>query len=183
MRNVFKFDDRVWLLWAAGILLLPLKWIFAAATAAMVHEMFHSVSVWLLGGRIYTVTVKPFGVVMEADGISGIGETVCALAGPVGSFCLVTVVSRFPMLGICALVQGLFNCLPVYPLDGGRVLRSLLEATVPAHAEWICCWVERAVLLLLFGLAVFLYVRYSPAVFPVLFLVFVIGSALSRKRP
>ncbi len=124
---MIRWDDRVYLYWVLLLLLLPLQWLLAMAIAAAFHELCHMAVVYAVGGRVISLKVRPFGAVMEVEGISGLKEGFCALAGPVGSFLLVFLIRFLPMLGICGLVQGLFNLLPVYPLDGGRILRVLLR--------------------------------------------------------
>ena len=180
---MLRFDNRVWLLWAVLILLLPLNWLMAGTAAAIIHELFHVVAVRMLGGRICSVTIAPFGAVIETDGIDGLREALCALAGPLGSFCLTLCIRFFPMLGVCALVQGCFNLLPVYPLDGGRAMLRILERFIPNQAEKICKCIERAVFFLLLSGAVMASYRYSLGFAPLFFCVFAASSALSRKRP
>lgn len=183
MLNLLRFDNRVWLLWAVWILLLPLKWIFAAAAAACIHEVCHIAAVLLLGGRVRGITVAPLGAVIEVEGVHGYREILCTLAGPVGSFLLMSLIHRFPLLGLCGLVQGVFNLLPVYPLDGGRALAGFLEATVPNQAGMISLWIERIVFFLLMALVIFVSLRYSLGFFPVMFCVLMIINARLRKRP
>ena len=124
---MIRLDDRVWILWAIWILLFPAQWLFGAAAAACVHETGHILAVLLLGGNVQRIDIGPFGAKIHAVGIEGVREALCALAGPAGSFLCLLLIRKLPVLGLCALVQGCFNLLPVYPLDGGRVLSCLLK--------------------------------------------------------
>jgi len=183
MHKVIRFDDRIWLFWAILVLLLPLEWLAAAAFSAVVHEICHVILIRLLGGNICRITVKPFGAVIDTMPMDTFREMLSAAAGPAGSILLSFCMFRFPILGICALVQGLFNCLPVYPLDGGRIVRCLLELTISSGADKIFRWIEGIVLIFLFGMSVYLAQRFSLGFFPVFFCIFVIVKALLRKRP
>lgn len=182
-RSLIRTDERVWLFWAALLLLLPLNWLLAAATAACIHEAAHLAAVRLLGGRIRQIRLEPFGAVIEAEGIGGPQEALCALAGPLGSLLLVLVIHRVPLLGLCGLIQGVFNLLPVYPMDGGRTVLRLLEAVIPEQADRVTAIIEIAVFFLLLGVTVLGAIRYSLGCFPVFFCILAIGRAILRKRP
>ena len=91
---------------------------------------------------------------MEIDGLGHLGEGICALAGPLGSFLLISFCHVLPYTAVCGLFQGLFNLLPVYPLDGGRAIRCLLEGISGQNAGRIADWIEFAVLGFLLVLAV-----------------------------
>lgn len=62
---------------------------------------------------------------MDLSPMTAPREAVCALAGPLGSFVLVSLGKYWPELALMALGQGIFNLIPVYPLDGGRFARCL----------------------------------------------------------
>lgn len=111
------------ILWAFLVLVLPLQLLMAAGAAAVFHELCHILAVRLCGERILFLSVGAGGMLMETTPMTPGRELACTLAGPVGSFLLLLPCRFFPMISLCALVQGCFNLLPVYPLDGGRVLR------------------------------------------------------------
>ena len=123
------------ILWAFLILTLPLKFLLAAVTAALVHECCHAAAVRLCGGRILGLTLGAGGMVMEVPPMGSGRELVCALAGPLGSLLLACL--PCPTLALCAMVQGVFNLLPIAPLDGGRALGCLLDMTIPQHRRRI----------------------------------------------
>jgi len=128
---LIHLDDRVWIIWALWILLIPARWLLGSAAAACVHEAGHILAVLLLGGNVQRIVIGPFGAKIHAEGVEGVREALCALAGPVGSFLCLLLIRTFPVFGLCALVQGCFNLLPVYPLDGGRALSCLLKRKNP----------------------------------------------------
>lgn len=135
MGNKVTFTPGFCLLSALGLLVLPLRWAFGSVLAALVHELAHCLAVWLCGGQILSVTLGGHGAVMEASPMTSGKEAVCALAGPVGSLSVLLIGKYFPEAAICALAQGIYNLLPFYPLDGGRVLRALFS-------RHVCCAVE-----------------------------------------
>lgn len=120
-----------WILGALLILVIPLNWLLAAATAAVFHELSHSAAILLLGGKIHGLKILPDGIRMETSPMTAWQEILCSLVGPAGSLLLVLLGKHTPRIALCALVQGCYNLLPVYPLDGGRALRCLLGWFLP----------------------------------------------------
>lgn len=113
---------------ALTILLLPLRWIFAAFFAAAFHEICHILAVYLCGGRIQQLTIGDRGAVMYAKHMPIRKSILCVLAGPLGSLLLVLLLRWMPRVAICGLFHGIYNLLPIYPLDGGRAIRCICSA-------------------------------------------------------
>lgn len=139
---------------ALMILLVPFGWVLAMLLAASFHELCHYGALRLFGKERLSLRLAFFGASMPLPPLPQWQEILCALAGPVGSLLLFSLVAWFPRLAICGLLQGLSNLMPVYPLDGGRVARGLLTIfSPPPVARKISTWIDRMVycLLLILG--------------------------------
>jgi Zn-dependent protease/CBS domain-containing protein len=123
-------------------------WIMGAVTAlalfasVLLHELGHSVVAKRFGIRVPRITLFVFGGVSEisTEPPSAGVEFWIAIAGPIVSFLLALLfwelrpaVATVPpllaltqYLAILNFVLGLFNLVPGFPLDGGRVFRSLV---------------------------------------------------------
>ena len=149
-RNRVEVTAGFCILWAMLILTLPLKFLLAAMTAAMIHEVCHILAVRFTGGQILGLTLGTGGLTMDVAPMPPGAELLCALAGPIGSLFLGLV--PIPELAVCGVIQGLFNLIPLMPMDGGRALGCLLELTVPDHRPRIQNMLEFLVLGVLLGL-------------------------------
>ncbi len=111
----------------------------------VLHELAHSLVARRYGLPIRGITLFVFGGVseMEEEPSSAGAEFMMAIAGPLSSFALggtfyglALLGGRLgvpaPVIGVTAyvavmnVVLAVFNMLPGFPLDGGRVLRSIL---------------------------------------------------------
>jgi len=111
----------------------------------LLHELAHSIVARRLGVPIKSITLFLFGGVaeLEAEPKSALTELWIAIAGPIMSLALAfgfwslsgmatltstapTGVSVLSYLALINLMLALFNMVPAFPLDGGRVLRAYL---------------------------------------------------------
>jgi stage IV sporulation protein FB len=161
------------LLWAALLMLLPMQWVLAILVSTCVHEFFHAAAIFLCGGRVFRIVIGGRGMTMDTEFIIGFRETLCALAGPLGSFLLMFLWHRFPRVALCGAVQGMYNLLPLFPLDGGRALRSLLFSLLsPPKAKKIYTCIQCIILAILTMTCTVLVFRIGFLVIPVVFLLF-----------
>lgn len=116
---------------------------------ALFHEMGHLACGMMLGLRPKSLKIMPFGLSIEfytipEDYNQKIGKSnqlaikkiMIALAGPMTNFLVVGLVSMIS-LPICSEILtsivyanfliGFFNLLPIYPLDGGRIVEGILQ--------------------------------------------------------
>ena len=112
--------------------------------SVLVHELAHSIVAGARGLRVNSITLFIFGGVssITREPASSKDEFLIAVVGPLTSFLLAVI---FWLLGQAApsgsgvtaiagylafanLLLGVFNIVPGFPLDGGRVLRSIIWA-------------------------------------------------------
>jgi len=130
-------DYSEWLYWIIGIVTSLL--FFASVVA---HELAHSLVGRANGIPIQSITLFIFGGVaqMTREATRPSAELKMAVAGPTcslvisGLFGLLLLIPEIPepvavMISWLAIMNGIlaaFNLIPGFPLDGGRVFRSLL---------------------------------------------------------
>ncbi len=111
--------------------------------SVIVHELAHSVVARRIDIPVKSITLFIFGGMAQItrDARRPSGELAMAAAGPIASFALAALFAVLwvatrrvhepltALSGWLALVNlslGVFNLLPGFPMDGGRILRSLL---------------------------------------------------------
>ena len=124
--------------WTAGIITAALFFL-----SVLVHELAHAFVAQSYGMRVPSITLFIFGGVSSIDGEmrSAGQEFRIAIAGPLSSMALGVLFGGlflllrtggpavvFGYLGFINFVLALFNLLPGFPLDGGRVFRSIVWA-------------------------------------------------------
>lgn len=136
-----------------------------ALAACALHELGHTAAILALGGRVGQLRLTAAGAALtpERRSMFSYGEEILiALAGPAVSLSLAALLAwrgAYLFAGMnCA--AGLFNLLPVAPLDGGRVLQCALSARQgPDRAERTCARLAVLLGLMLIPLGVYLTVQ------------------------
>lgn len=141
--------------------------------SVLVHEMAHVLYALRTGGEVRSITLMIVGGVSEVTELPRRhrDEVLMALAGPVTSVAiaglfflallLLPPVSSFALpfslfyLASLNLILGLFNLVPAFPMDGGRILRGLLAGRIGlVRATNVSAWIGRAFAVLFVGVGV-----------------------------
>ena len=142
------------LLMALMLLILPLEWLLALGLAVMLHELGHILALGLLDVPIFGITLSGRGVLLSVGTMLPHQAFLCALAGPLVSISLWLWVGWIPRAALLGMVQGIFNLLPVLPLDGGRAVAAVLDLCCPGKRDRIMDGIRRCLLLLVLILGV-----------------------------
>ena len=133
MPGGFRFDIT-----AGAALLYPLLyffdesgWFAALLPGMILHELGHWIAVKASGGKVTALRLDIAGLCMNLVGVSRRERLAfCAAAGPAAGLLWTAAASHIPSSwaqksAAAALLVNLFNLLPAFPLDGGRILEGL----------------------------------------------------------
>ncbi|MGC8638860.1 MAG: site-2 protease family protein [Isosphaeraceae bacterium] len=137
----------------------------------MLHEYGHALTARRFGIDTVDITLYPIGGVARLKRMPRApgAELLIALAGPAVNFAIIAVILGLQFIGLIDMVPvmalghfvaalflgnlalGLFNLIPAFPMDGGRVLRALLSGWLGrAQATSVAATIGRA-LAVIFG--------------------------------
>jgi Zn-dependent protease/CBS domain-containing protein len=150
--------------WVLGIVAALLLFV-----SVLLHELAHSLVATARGIRVDSITLFIFGGVsnITREPSTARDEFLIAIVGPLSSLALAglfwAIGLLFPagsalsaLVGYLAsanLLLGLFNIVPGFPLDGGRVLRSIIWAATGdmLRATRVASYVGQAIAFVLIG--------------------------------
>lgn len=155
--------------WAHGLVAALLLFV-----SVLLHELSHSLVAVAHGLSVRGITLHLFGGVSQLDDEppSARVEALIAAAGPITSFAIAGVLWALREVGAAGgasagalvaylltvnVIVGLFNLIPGFPLDGGRLLRALLwrwSGSLP-RATYLASRAGVAIAYAMMGLGVF----------------------------
>lgn len=135
----------------------------------LVHELGHVAAIKWYGWRLTEVKLLPFGGVAEVEELGTVPareELVVAIAGPVQHIWMILLGLGMKTSGLyhstwwdyfveANMLIGLFNLLPILPLDGGKVMQVFLSYFIPYYrAIWYGAFVSIGFSVLVIAIAV-----------------------------
>ncbi len=162
---------------------------------AVIHELGHGIVAERSGYALNDITLMPFGAVVngDIDGLKPKDEILIAIAGPLTNFAVglffVALWWLYPIVYVYTdLIVALnfsvaiVNLIPSYPLDGGRVLCSLLTIKCGKERARFICKLLGVILSCVLIVAFIITLKSAVNVSLIFFAVFTLFGALRKKE-
>ncbi len=179
--NKVRIDPACCLMLCLWILVFPVKWLLYWLLAALLHELCHVLAVKAVGGEITDIRIGPFGAEIRARINKPWQEVLCVAAGPICGAIPVFLIRLMPELAICCMALSLYNLLPFYPLDGGRIFCLLTAENIPLRKV-----VDAVAVAGLLCLGIGATVHFRLGILPVIFVLCILlrhKIILAKKAP
>ena len=193
LQNIIKLTVILVVAVLAASFLNGIEYVLLVGAAAAIHEAGHIIAAKLLkvpslggGGTFFGLSLK-YDFSTSSFAAEALVSAAGALAGVIA--CVITLAIKHPpgtyavFFIFSNLSLALFNLLPVSPLDGSGIVRSLLSMVLSADAaEKASAWISAV-----FSLSFFVFCIYIPltvgANLSLMFIsVFLLYNALSTVR-
>lgn len=153
--------------------------VFSYILCVFLHELGHSLIAQSLGYKLNKISFMPFGASISGKEnvfYSLKHEILVSIAGPIVNLILMIVcLSLFWLFPVCYVylesfyyanvITLIFNFLPVYPLDGGRVLYAILKKKFKQEKAYkiikIVGFIISILLFVLFIISAFFQINYT----------------------
>lgn len=116
----------------------PMQTFLPFLFSVALHEMGHLLMLRFCKIDIQTIRLRAFGAQIVTEPLGYREEFAVAAAGPAFNFLLLILCSKkMPMVALVNLCLLAYNLLPIFPLDGGRMIRALLSMLLPERTVHI----------------------------------------------
>lgn len=139
-----KINPFFWLIIIGAIVTGQFFEIISLFAVVMIHELGHLFAAKSYGWKLIEIELLPFGGVarVEQKNDSIWEEFIVAIAGPLQNAILIFIAIGFKKLNLWSdewttffiqanTIIGLFNLIPISPLDGNKILKALLFLFLP----------------------------------------------------
>ena len=163
--------------------------------SAVIHELGHSMAAANSGYKLNKITLMPFGAVVSGniDGLNLKDQIKIALAGPfinlaigllfVASWWIYPESYAFTdVVAEANFSMAIVNFLPIFPLDGGRVLSAVLKGAFGGEKAQTICKITGGVLAIILFAGFVTTVFYQINLSLLFFSLFVLFGAFGKSK-
>ena len=157
---------------------------------ALFHELGHLIAGIMLGFKPQSLSINPVGLSVAFDikaedynekikkgNILALKKLIIALSGPAVNFLIVIIFMLFDFkffyisrefVIYSNILIGLFNLIPIYPLDGGRILKNLfhiIDGLKSSYTYVNILSIARVIVLTIFSSIIIMYLKNISVLF------------------
>lgn len=162
-----------------------LGYFFVFYIFVVIHELAHIITAKMLRVKIKEVVLLSIGVnARYEENVSNLKEFVIAIMGPIASLVLAIFMPN-KMYSVINIIIFVTNIFPIYPLDGGRILRIILIKSFGYKNGIKVYGVVLKILICILSVATIIFTVYFKNYFFLFFCIYIfllIDKEIKRER-
>lgn len=131
MKNIFKVHPLTYILLLLISITANFRLYICFMILIIIHEFGHIISGYFFHWKLKEIVILPFGMISKYNNLVNTSINEEIIVASMGVICQLVFYLLFfrydKMFSICNLVIILFNLLPIYPLDGSKLLNGIMN--------------------------------------------------------
>ena len=143
-----------------------LPYYFCFFISIFIHEISHGIMGKIFGLKIKNISINFSGLSLgfENFNISKIKKIIIYIVGPVINLIIAIILNyynneEYAFLIICNLLLFTFNILPIYPLDGGKIIYEVLSNNI--YCDKLFNLIQQIFCIILILFCIYVYINFE----------------------